>query len=108
MTAIRWVFMRAPPPPSRPSDEKVRVRQDARECIELLEGEPPAPAERVRDRRGPLSAALYSAALLIGILLLPRLAAVGYLLVAVRAVLFPGGEGRLTLRGRDVQRVTRD
>jgi uncharacterized membrane protein len=67
---------------------------------ELLEGEAPKPAERVRDHRGPISAALYSSALVIGILLLPRLAAVGYLLVAVRAVLFPGGEGRLTLRGR--------
>jgi uncharacterized membrane protein len=67
---------------------------------ELLEGEMPKPAERVRDRRGPLAAGLYSVALVIGVLLLPRLAAVGYLLVAVRAVLFPGGEGRLTLGGR--------
>jgi uncharacterized membrane protein len=66
---------------------------------ELLEGEMPKPAERARDRRGPLSAGLYSAALVIGILLLPRLAAVAFLLVAVRAVLFPGGEGRLTFRG---------
>jgi uncharacterized membrane protein len=66
---------------------------------ELLEGEMPQPAERVRDRRGPLSAGLYSAAIAIGILLLPRLAAVAFLLVAVRAVLFPGGEGRLTFRG---------
>jgi uncharacterized membrane protein len=67
---------------------------------ELLHGEPPAPAEQVRNRRAPLGTGLYSAALVVGILLLPRLAAVGYLLVAVRAVLFPGGEGRLTLRIR--------
>ena len=67
---------------------------------ELLHDEPPAPAEQVADRRGALGAGLYSAALVLGILLFPRLAAVGYLLVAVRAVLFPGGEGRLTPRIR--------
>jgi len=66
---------------------------------ELLEGEAPTPADRVRHRRGPLGTGLYSAALVLGILLLPRLAAIGYLLVAVRAVLFPSREGRLSLRG---------
>ena len=64
---------------------------------ELVDGEPLTTAARVRDRRGPVAAALYSAALVIGILLLPRIAAVAYLLVAARAVLLPGGEGRLSL-----------
>ena len=42
-------------------------------------------------------APLYGLALIIGVLVLPRLAAFGYLIVAARAVLVPGSEGRLTL-----------
>jgi hypothetical protein len=38
-------------------------------------------------------------ALLLGILLLPKLAAFGYFAVAAVAVLTARGEGRLTLRG---------
>ena len=72
---------------------------------ELVEGEPLAPAAHVRDRRGPIATGLYAAALVLGILLLPRLAAVGYFLVAARAVLLPGGEGRLSLTPRDKQRA---
>ena len=42
-------------------------------------------------------APLYGLELIIGVLVLPRLAAFGYLIVAARAVLVPGSEGRLTL-----------
>jgi len=51
----------------------------------------------VLERHG-VSLAMYSAAILAGILVLPRLAAVAYLVVAARAVLLPTGDGRLTLR----------
>jgi hypothetical protein len=37
--------------------------------------------------------------LIVGVLLLPRLAAFGYFAVAAYAVLSPRGEGRLTLHG---------
>jgi hypothetical protein len=42
---------------------------------------------------------LYGVALVLGILVLPRLAAFGYFIVAAVAVLSARGEGRLTLRG---------
>jgi TMEM175 potassium channel family protein len=64
---------------------------------ELLHG-PPPPAREALERHG-LSVAAYSAAVLAGILIVPRLAAIAFLVVAVRAALLPGGEGRLTLRG---------
>jgi uncharacterized membrane protein len=43
---------------------------------------------------------VYGVAILIGVLVLPRLAAFGYLIVAARAVLVPGSEGRLSLHHR--------
>ena len=64
---------------------------------ELLHGEAP-PAIEVLRRHG-LPVAVYGAAMVAGLLLFPRLAAVAYLVVAARAVLLPGDEGRLTLRG---------
>jgi uncharacterized membrane protein len=50
-------------------------------------------------RRGTMSVVLYAAAIAVGVLLFPRLAAFGYLAVAAVAVLSARGEGRLTLRG---------
>jgi uncharacterized membrane protein len=49
-------------------------------------------------RRGIVSAAMYAALILFAVLVVPRLSAIAYLLVAMRAVLAPGGEGRLTVR----------
>ena len=57
---------------------------------------PAPPAER--GWRASLSALLYAAAILAGIFVFPKLAAAGYLVVAVRGVLVVGGEGRLGLR----------
>jgi uncharacterized membrane protein len=60
-------------------------------------GEPlPQPAHE-----GGLSVrgALYAVALVVGILVLPKLAAFGYFVVAALAVLTARGEGRLSLRG---------
>ena len=48
--------------------------------------------------RGVVNAAMYAAAILFAVLLAPRLSAVAYLLVAMRAVLLPGGEGQLSLQ----------
>ena len=55
--------------------------------------------EAAQRRRGTLRGGLYGLALFLGILLLPKLAAFGYFLVAALAVLTARGEGRLTLRG---------
>ena len=56
----------------------------------------PSSAQR---RRGTLRGALYGVALFLGILVLPKLAAFGYFVVAALAVLSARGEARLTLRG---------
>jgi uncharacterized membrane protein len=56
-------------------------------------GEGPAPLTRVAS-----SSALYSLAAIIGILLLPKLAAIGYLIVAIRGVFFGQIAGRFSLR----------
>jgi uncharacterized membrane protein len=56
-------------------------------------------AERGQRRRGTVRGGLYGLALLVGVLLLPKVAAFGYFLVAALAVLSARGEGRLTLRG---------
>jgi uncharacterized membrane protein len=53
----------------------------------------------VERRRGTIGVALYAAAIAVGVLLFPRLAAFGYLAVAAVGVLSARGEGRLTLRG---------
>jgi uncharacterized membrane protein len=73
------------------------ARRYAEAHPELLHGEAPPPLEALR--RHGLPVAVYGAAMVAGLLLFPRLAAVAYLVVAARAVLLPGGEGRLTLRG---------
>ena len=73
-------------------------RYAARHPDLLHEGAAPASREPVRSRRGLVPSGLYAAGVLIGILILPRLAAVAYFAVAARAVFFPGGEGGLTLR----------
>jgi hypothetical protein len=44
-----------------------------------------------------LGPALYAVLILFGVFLFPRLAVVGYLLVAVRGVFVVGSEGRLSL-----------
>jgi uncharacterized membrane protein len=56
-----------------------------------------APPEH-RGWRDFVSSALYAAGILAGVFIFPRLAAVGYLAVAIRGVLIIGGEGRLGLR----------
>jgi uncharacterized membrane protein len=73
------------------------ARRYAEAHPELLHGEAPPPIDVLR--RHGLPVAVYGAAMVAGLLLFPRLAAVAYLVVAARAVLLPGGEGRLTLRG---------
>src|SRR3954452_13604402 len=65
---------------------------------DLLEGGEAAAAE-VAPPDVPV-APLYAVAILVGVLVLPRLAAFGYLIVAARAVLVPGSEGRLSLHQR--------
>jgi uncharacterized membrane protein len=60
----------------------------------------PGPA---RGWRAAIGTALYGLAILAGIFIFPKLAAVGYLVVALRGVLVAGNEGRLgigTLLGR--------
>jgi uncharacterized membrane protein len=64
----------------------------------LSDQDAPLP-EQAQRRRGTLRGGLYGAALVLGILVLPRLAAFGYFAVAAIAVLSARGEGRLTLRG---------
>jgi uncharacterized membrane protein len=58
------------------------------------------PEPQTAMRRHGLPATLYAVAIMVGVLLLPRIAAVLYLVVAARAVLLPGGEGRLSLGRR--------
>jgi len=73
-----------------------------RELVASGEGADLAPRPR---GRGVISAGLYAVAVLFGLLVFPRLAAVGYLLVALRGIFVSGGEGRLTLGGlRDGRR----
>jgi uncharacterized membrane protein len=74
------------------------IRRSARYAAahpDLLEGGEAA-APDVAPPEVPV-APLYAVALIIGVLVLPRLAAFAYLLVAARAVLVPGAEGRLSL-----------
>jgi uncharacterized membrane protein len=61
----------------------------------LLDGAAPPPRGALQ--RHGLPALAYGAAIIVGVLAFPRLAAVLYLLVAARAVLTPAGELRLTL-----------
>jgi uncharacterized membrane protein len=65
---------------------------------ELLAAAAAAPPVADRTREG-IRVSLYGVMLVVGILLLPKLAAFGYFAVAAYAVLSPRGEGRLTLRG---------
>jgi uncharacterized membrane protein len=58
----------------------------------------PLPEHTQRRSRG-VRGALYGIALFLGIILLPKLAAFGYFVVAAIAVLSARGEGRLSLRG---------
>jgi uncharacterized membrane protein len=74
------------------------MRRHALARPELHERELPVAVVPLHRRRG-VSAVLYSVGIVIGLLLLPRLAAVLYLLVAARAVFVPGAVGRLTLHG---------
>jgi uncharacterized membrane protein len=78
-----------------------------RACVQYADSQPhlttgarPAgAAARTGARRWlpSLSAILYGLAILIGIFAFPRVAAVGYLVVAAKGVLVVGGEGRLGL-----------
>ena len=65
----------------------------------VLSDPDPSLPEGVDRRGGTLSVVLYAAAIAVGVLLFPRLAAFGYLAVAAVAVLSARGEGRLTLHG---------
>jgi uncharacterized membrane protein len=74
------------------------IRRSARYAAahpELLEGGEAAVPE-VAPPDVPV-APLYGLAIIVGVLAFPRVAAFGYLLVAARAVLVPGSEGRLSL-----------
>jgi uncharacterized membrane protein len=72
---------------------------DSRPDLAVTPSDAPAPAPPPeRGWRASLSALLYAAAILAGIFVFPKLAAAGYLVVAVRGVLVVGGEGRLGLR----------
>jgi uncharacterized membrane protein len=64
----------------------------------LLHGDQPPP--RVALRRHGLPVTVYGLAIFAGVLVFPRIAAVLYFLVAARAVLARGAEGRLTLGTR--------
>ena len=64
----------------------------------LADADAPLP-EQAQRRRGTLRGGLYGVALFLGILVLPRLAAFGYFVVAALAVLSARGEARLTLPG---------
>lgn len=50
-------------------------------------------------RRAQVATVLYTAGILAGILIFPKLATAAYLVAAVRGVLVVGGEGRLGMRG---------
>jgi hypothetical protein len=63
----------------------------------LMHDEVPPPPAAWRFGGGGVGATLYGLAILIGAVLLPRIAAAAYLLVALRAVFFTSAEGRLTL-----------
>ena len=67
----------------------------------LTDTAPPGapPPKPVRSWREAVTASLYGLAILAGIFIFPKIAAAGYLLVAIRGVLVVGGEGRLSLRG---------
>ena len=64
----------------------------------LADQDAPLP-EQAQRRRGTLRGGLYGVALVLGVLVLPKLAAFGYFAVAAVAVLSARGEGRLTLKG---------
>jgi uncharacterized membrane protein len=55
--------------------------------------------ERPHPGREAANSALYGLAILVGIFVFPKLAAVGYFVVAIRGVFVIGGEGQLSLRG---------
>jgi uncharacterized membrane protein len=60
------------------------------------EGRPLPPHKPWREG---INSAIYALAIMIAIFLLPRLAALGFFVVAIRGVFVIGGEGRLSLRG---------
>jgi len=55
--------------------------------------------QRPHPRREAANSAIYGVAILVGVFVFPKLAALGYFVVAVRGVFVIGGEGRLGLRG---------
>jgi uncharacterized membrane protein len=61
----------------------------------LLHGDAPPPRGGLQ--RHGIPAVVYGGAIVLGVLLFPRLGAILYLLVAARAVFIPAGELRLTL-----------
>ena len=66
--------------------------------VARLSGAPARRPDEPTGWRASLGAAFYGVAILAGVFIFPKLAAVGYLAVAVRGVLVIGGEGRLGLR----------
>jgi hypothetical protein len=77
----------------------IRYADSRPDLAATVPSDAPAPAARPeRGWRASVSALLYAAAILAGIFVFPKLAAAGYLVVAVRGVLVVGGEGRLGLR----------
>jgi TMEM175 potassium channel family protein len=64
---------------------------------ELMHEPTDGPQHRM-EQRGIVNAAMYAALIVFAVLVVPRMAAIAYLVVAMRAVLQPAGEGRLTLQ----------
>ena len=64
----------------------------------LAADEPAAEPAPQRGWRAALSSVFYGLAILVGLFILPKLAAACYLAVAVRSVFVVGGQGRLSLR----------
>ena len=65
---------------------------------ELVEGEVPPLPKSERGWRATIGSAGYALAIAFGVLLLPHIAGAFYLLIALRAVLVSGHEGRLSIR----------
>ncbi len=65
---------------------------------ELVEGEIPPLPKSERGWRATVGTVGYTLAIVLGILLLPHIAGVFYLVIALRGVLVSGHEGRLSIR----------
>ena len=65
---------------------------------ELVEGEVPPLPRAEQGWRATVGTVAYATAILVGVFIFPRAAAVLYLTIALRGVLVSGHEGRLSIR----------